>query len=89
MKLYIKLFTILFVAEMLMGMLAVYLTQGVYIKYLNIIGNLTITILSLPISIIDRSYPYYAPLPFYQSVMLVAVNVAIHALLFKLVLRKR
>lgn len=89
MKLYIKLFTILFVAEMLMGMLAVYLTQGVYIKYLNIIGNLTITILSLPISIIDRSYPYYAPLPFYQSVMLVAANVAIHALLFKLVLRKR
>lgn len=79
MKLYLKLFFVLFIAEMMISMFAVYLSQGVYIKFFNIIGSLTITVLSLPISFIDRSYPFYAPMPFYQAVFLVMANVAVHA----------
>lgn len=79
MKLYLKLFFVLFIAEMMISIFAVYLSQGVYVKFFNIIGSITITVLSLPISFIDRSYPFYAPMPFNQAVFLVMANVGVHA----------
>jgi hypothetical protein len=87
MKLYLKFFVALFISEMMISMLAVYLSQGVYIKFFNIIGSLTITVLSLPISFIDRSYPFYAPLPFYQAIFLVMANVAVHAAIAMFILK--
>ena len=88
MKSFFKIFAFLFIAEIALGMLGVFLTQGVYINILNTIGHYIMLIISLPISLIDRSYPFYAPVPLFKALSLVAINVAIHALLFKLIFKK-
>ncbi|AXG74459.1 hypothetical protein DVK85_09515 [Flavobacterium arcticum] len=62
-----------------MGAMAIFFIEGLYIKTFNIVGHLTITVLSMPISFIDRSYPFYAPVPPYQAILLLMLNVAIHA----------
>ncbi|NDI99940.1 hypothetical protein GWA97_12690 [Flavobacterium sp. LaA7.5] len=79
MRLYLKIFLLFLIAEIIMGALAVFFIEGLYIKIFNIIGHLTLTVLSLPLSFIDRSYPFYAPVPAYQAILLLMLNVAIHA----------
>ncbi|WP_188619281.1 hypothetical protein [Flavobacterium suaedae] len=89
MKSFLKLFTFLFIAEIALGMLGVFLTQGVYVNFLNTIGYYLMLIISLPISLIDRSYPFYAPVPLFTALALVAINVFIHTLLFRLIFKKK
>ena len=79
MRLYLKIFLLFMIAEMMAGTLATFFIQKLEIKFFNIIGHLTITVLSLPISFIDRTYPYYTTGPLYKAALLLMVNVAIHA----------
>lgn len=89
MKSFFKIFAFLFITEIALGMLATFLEQGIYVNILNTIGHYIMLVISLPISLINKSYPFYAPVPLFKALALVAVNVFIHTLLFKLIFKKR
>ncbi len=88
MKSFFKIFAFLFITEIALHILAIFLMRVININILSTIGHYIMLIISLPISFIDRSYPFYAPVPLYKALLLVAVNVATHALLFKLIFKK-
>ncbi|MFL9843441.1 hypothetical protein [Flavobacterium rhizosphaerae] len=78
MKRFLKIFTLLFIGEILLGMGAVFLQQGVYNKIANITGNIIMAIISFPASLADRSYPYYSPDPWYITIPVVIINIVVH-----------
>ena len=89
MKLFFKIFVILVVSEIILGIAAVFLQQGVYIKSLNILGSVILYIISFPASLIDRAYPYYSPDPWYITLLVLIINFAIHTAIVYIVIRNR
>ena len=80
MKKNILLFISLFLFECGMVILTVIFDNS----FLNII----VSILSLPLSLLHRSYPFYAEGSGYLALFLIIVNVSIHTFVIRLIYKK-
>lgn len=80
MKKNILLFIVLFLFECGIGILTVIFDNS----FLNSI----VTILSLPLSLIDPSYPFYAEGNGYLALFLTLANISIHTFILSLIYKK-
>ena len=82
MKSFFKLFVLVFFAEVMLGMLSLLLEQKSELYPLaGIISSLIMSLLSLPFSLIDRTYPYYSIESEWFNLLMIVTTLIVHTLL--------
>jgi hypothetical protein len=78
MKLFIKTFFIVLFSEILLWLLVFFLKLDASPQWARYIGSAISVTLSLPLTLVDRSYPYWAMGPAYFTLMLVIATLLMH-----------
>ena len=87
MKYFLKLFLIVIGAEIVLWLLSMALKLNSMPKPLHSLGSLLTVLLSLPLSLIDRSYPYWAMGNIGFSIFLMLSTLLIHTIFFFLLIK--
>lgn len=88
MKFFLKIYISLFFLEVLLSILGqlIIIYNFNFLSVRWIVSSINILI-SLPISLIDRRYPFYAQISVYQGFLLFLVNLLIHVIIVYLIFK--
>ncbi|MCW4470733.1 hypothetical protein OGH69_17305 [Flavobacterium sp. MFBS3-15] len=85
MKPFIKILGIVAISELVLGMAAIVLRQSANTPFILTICSLVMQVLSLPLSLINRTYPYYSTESGWLIAFMVACTYLIHSVIIYLV----
>lgn len=79
MKLFLKIFGIVFFTEFVLLILSFFVLLQSNSSFMKSAGNIIIDLLSLPLLLLDRSYPYYAMEPGWVIAVMIISTFLLHA----------
>lgn len=85
MKLFFKIFGIVVIAELVLGIAATIAQQTTDNIFVGTICSLIMQLLSLPLSLVSRTYPYYSTEPGWIIAVMMVSTYLIHAVIVYLV----
>lgn len=85
---FLKIFALVFVIESVLSMVFILGQQFVDKPFSTIIA-IMISILSLPVSLLDRTYPFYTPEPAVIAIPIYLLNVLVHSVIVYSIIKGR